>query len=233
MDFDALRQEVWRANVQLPKAGLVAVHSGNASGIDRERGLVLIKPSGVDYDALRPEDLVAVTLAGEPAPPGTVPDGIASPLKPSVDTAHHLALYRRDPSIGGVVHTHSNYATAWAASGRPIPCGLTAMADLFGGEIPCAPYLDNEGEHIGEGIIRHRTRAPAILLAKHGVFAFHATAKKAFEAAAMTEDAAKTMWLATQMVAVDPLSPEEIQKWWDRYHSTYGQTDTTPGDGNR
>jgi L-ribulose-5-phosphate 4-epimerase len=233
MDFGALRQEVWWANVQLPRAGLVAVHSGNASGIDREHGLVLIKPSGVDYDSLRPEDLAVVTLDGEAAPADVVPDGIASPLKPSVDTVHHLALYRRDPDIGGVVHTHSTYATAWAAAGRPIPCGLTAMADLFGGEIPCAPYLDNEGEHIGEGIIRHRTRAPAILLAKHGVFAFHASAKKAFEAAAMAEDAAKTMWLAAQMGRVEPLPPQEIAKWWDRYHSTYGQANRTPGDRAR
>ncbi len=123
MDFAELRREVWWANTQLPASGLVVMHSGNASGIDRERGLVLIKPSGVDYDALRPEDLAVVTLDGERAGAADVPDGVASPLKPSVDTSHHLALYRGDPSIGGVIHTHSNHATAWAAAGLPIPAG--------------------------------------------------------------------------------------------------------------
>jgi L-ribulose-5-phosphate 4-epimerase len=223
MDFAELRREVWWANTQLPAAGLVVMHSGNASGIDRERGLVLIKPSGVDYDSLRPEDLAVVTLDGERASAADVPDGVASPLKPSVDTSHHLALYRGDPSIGGVIHTHSNHATAWAAAGLPIPCGLTAMADEFGGEIPCAPYAPNEGDAIGDGILAHRTRAPAILLANHGVFTFDATPRKAFKAAAMVEDVAKTMWLAVQLGAVASLAPDEIERWWTRYHATYGQ----------
>jgi L-ribulose-5-phosphate 4-epimerase len=223
MNFAELRHEVWWANTQLPAAGLVVMHSGNASGIDRERGLVLIKPSGVDYDSLRPEDLAVVTLAGERASAAGVPDGVASPLKPSVDTPHHLALYRGDPSIGGVIHTHSNHATAWAAAGKPIPCGLTAMADEFGGEIPCAPYAPNEGDAIGDGILAHRTRAPAILLANHGVFTFDATPRKALKAAAMVEDAAKTMWLAVQLGQVPPLPPGEIEQWWTRYHATYGQ----------
>ncbi|MGE5227833.1 MAG: class II aldolase/adducin family protein [Planctomycetaceae bacterium] len=223
MDFAQLRQEVWWANVRLPAAGLVVMHSGNASGIDRERGIVLIKPSGVDYDALRPEDLVAVRLDGERATAAEIPDGLASPLKPSVDTPHHLALYRGDPSIGGVIHTHSNHATAWAAVGRPIPCGLTAMADEFGGEIPCAPYAPNEGDAIGDAILAHRTRAPAILLANHGVFTFDATPRAALKAAAMVEDAATTMWLAAALGEVTPLPPAEIDGWWTRYHATYGQ----------
>ena len=223
MDFATLRHEVWWANMQLPAAGLVVMHSGNASGIDRERGLVLIKPSGVDYDGLHPEDLVVLTLDGDPAPAGAVPDGVVSPLRPSVDTPHHLALYRGDPEIGGVIHTHSNHASAWAAVGRPIPCGLTAMADEFGGEIPCAPYASNEGDAIGDAILAHRTRAPGILLANHGVFAFDATPRKTLKAAAMIEDAAKTMWLATQLGDVTPLPPQEIELWWDRYHATYGQ----------
>jgi L-ribulose-5-phosphate 4-epimerase len=223
MDFAELRREVWWANSQLPAAGLVVMHSGNASGIDRDRGIVLIKPSGVDYDALRPEDLVAVRLDGERAEAADVPDGVAGPLKPSVDTPHHLALYRGDPAIGGVIHTHSNHATAWAAVGRPIPCGLTAMADEFGGEIPCAPYAPNEGDAIGDAILAHRTRAPGILLANHGVFTFDATPRKALKAAAMVEDAAKTMWLAAALGDVTPLPPAEIERWWDRYHETYGQ----------
>lgn len=223
MDLAVLREEVWWANTQLPANRLVVMHSGNASGIDRESGLVLIKPSGVDYDRLRPEDLAVVTLDGEPAPADVVPDGVTTHLRPSVDTAHHLALYRGDPDIGGVIHTHSNFATAWAAAGLPIPCALTAMADEFGGEIPCAPYADNEGDHIGEAILTHRTRAPGLLLANHGVFTFDATPRKALKAAAMIEDAAKTMWLASRLGTPAPLAADEIEKWWTRYHATYGQ----------
>jgi len=223
MDFAALREEVWWTNTQLPASRLVVMHGGNASGIDREAGLVLIKPSGVDYDRLRPEDLAVVTLDGTPANADDVPDEIATHLRPSVDTAHHLALYRGDPGIGGVIHTHSNFATAWAAVGLPIPCSLTAMADEFGGEIPCAPYADNEGDHIGEAILAHRTRAPGILLANHGVFAFDATPREALKAALMIEDAAKTMWLASWLGTPAQLPPDEVQKWWTRYHETYGQ----------
>lgn len=126
-----------------------------------------------------------------------------------------------------MVHTHSNYATAWAAAGRPIPCVLTAMADEFGGPIPCAPYADNEEDHIGEAILRHRTRAPAVLLANHGVFAFDATPRRAVKAAAMVEDAAKTTWLATSLGAEAAISDAEVEKWWVRYHATYGQEGTT------
>jgi L-ribulose-5-phosphate 4-epimerase len=224
MDFAELRQEVWRANRQLPALGLVVMHSGNASGVHRGSGLVLIKPSGVDYDTLRPEDLAVVALEdGAPVEADRVPDGIASPLRPSVDTQHHLALYRKDPQIGGVVHTHSNHATAFAAACRPIPCALTAMADEFGGEVPCAPYADNDGDHIGDAIMAARTRAPAVLLAGHGVFAFDATPRKAVKAAAMVEDAAKTLTIAMRFGQPTPLPPEEIEKWWTRYHATYGQ----------
>jgi L-ribulose-5-phosphate 4-epimerase len=221
--FAELRQAVWSANRQLPALGLVVMHSGNVSGIDRDAGLVLIKPSGVDYDTLHPEDLAVVDLDGAPVAPDRVTDGIASDLRPSVDTGHHLALYRGDPSIGAVVHTHSNYATAWAAAGRPIPCALTAMADEFGGEIPCAPYADNEGDHIGAAILSVRTRAPAVLLAGHGVFAFDATPHRAVKAAAMVEDAAKTLAIALGLGDPHPLPPGEIEKWWTRYHATYGQ----------
>jgi L-ribulose-5-phosphate 4-epimerase len=230
VDFKQLREEVWWANTQLPKARLVTMHSGNASGIDRESGLVLIKPSGIDYDRLGPDDLAVVNLSGEPVRAEMVPDGIATTLRPSVDTVHHVLLYRKDPSLGGVVHTHSNFATAWAANGNPIPCALTAIADEFGGEIPCAPYLDNQGENIADGIMKHRTLAPAILLANHGVFAFDRSVREALKAAVMVEDVAKTMWLATQLGGPGVLPPEEIAKWWGRYHSTYGQAGSTPGD---
>jgi L-ribulose-5-phosphate 4-epimerase len=221
--FADLRKAVWSANRQLPALGLVVMHSGNVSGIDRDTGLVLIKPSGVDYDTLRPEDLAVVDLDGAAVPSDRVPDGVATELRPSVDTPHHLVLYRRDPALGAVVHTHSNYATAWAAAGRPIPCALTAMADEFGGEVPCAPYADNEGDHIGEAILAVRTRAPAVLLAGHGVFTFDATPAAAVKAAAMVEDAARTLAIAIGLGDPRALPPEEIEKWWTRYHATYGQ----------
>jgi len=223
MDFAELRLEVWRANVALPQARLVTMHSGNASGIDRRSGLVLIKPSGVDYEKLTPADLAVVDLDGVRALPGAVPDGISSTLKPSVDTVHHLLLYKMDPAIGGVIHTHSNFATAWAAAGLSIPCALTALADEFGSEIPCCPYVDNEGDHIAKAIIERRGRGPAILLANHGVFAFDKTPARALKAAVMVEDAAKTLFLARQMGQPRLLPPEETEKWWSRYHTTYGQ----------
>jgi len=223
MDFASLRQEVWWVNRQLPKSGLVTMHSGNASGIDRESGLVLIKPSGVDYEALRPEDLSVIDLNGSTVSSDRAPDKCSSNLKPSVDAVHHLLLYRKDLSLGGIVHTHSNFATAWSITGEPIPCALTAIADEFGGDIPCCPYLDNEGETIANGIVKYRTRGPAILLQGHGAFAFDQTPRKALKAAIMLEDVAKTMWLARQLGTVTRMPDEEIDKWWNRYHTDYGQ----------
>jgi L-ribulose-5-phosphate 4-epimerase len=197
------------------------MHSGNASGVDRARGLILIKPSGVDYEVLRPEDLALVDFEGRRV--ARAPDGVASRLKPSVDTVHHAILYRLDRSLGGIVHTHSNHATAFAAIGEPIPCVLTAMADEFGGDIPCVPYVDNEGDHIAQAIMKCRTRAPAVLLGNHGVFAFAATPAAALKAAVMVEDVARTVWLARQIGKPSRIPKREIAKWWSRYHSTYGQ----------
>lgn len=206
---------VCEANRKLPNAGLVTAHSGNVSGLDRYHGVVYIKPSGVDYHTLTPDMVVAVDLAtGEPQ---------EGQLKPSVDLPQHLFLYRNLPEIGGVVHTHSNYATAFAACVMPIPCVLTAIADEFGGEIPCTPYVDNEADFIGQSILDHRGPGPAILLGNHGVFAWGPTPEAALKAAIMVEDTAKTVWLALQLGRPVPLPPDEIAKWWGRYHSTYGQ----------
>jgi L-ribulose-5-phosphate 4-epimerase len=215
MDLDELRNQVCYANKMLPATGLVTMHSGNASGLDRPSGRLLIKPSGVDYDKLCPEDLVEVDLET-----GRVID---SRLRPSVDLPHHLFLYRNLAEVAGIVHTHSNYATAFAAVGKPIPLCLTAIADEFGAEIPCAPYVDNEGDHIGQAILKHRNRAPAILLANHGTFAWGDSPRAALKAAVMTEDVAKTVYLAMQLGQPREIPPEEAEKWYDRYHHRYGQ----------
>ena len=210
-----LREAVALANHALPKAGLVTMHSGNASGYDPEEDLVVIKPSGMDYEAITPENLVAVRVStGEVLTRGS---------RPSVDLPHHLFLYRNLPEVRGVIHTHSNHATAFAAVNRPIPLVLTAIADEFGAEIPCMPYTDNEGEHIGEAILRHRNRAPAILLGNHGVFAWGDSPKAALKAAVMVEDVAKTVWLALQIGTPQAIPPDEAEKWYDRYHNRYGQ----------
>lgn len=215
MTMQELREEVCYANKMLPTTGLVTMHSGNVSGLDRQRGRLVIKPSGMDYDRLTPETLVEVDLETGLA--------IDTDLRPSVDLPHHLYLYRNIPEVGSVIHTHSNYATAFAAVGRPIPLCLTAIADEFGAEIPCAPYVDNEGEHIGETIMAYRNRSPAILMGNHGVFAWGKSARDALKAAVMTEDVAKTVFLASQLGTPWVLPPEESEKWYDRYHNRYGQ----------
>jgi L-ribulose-5-phosphate 4-epimerase len=215
MSLAQLREEVCYVNKMLPAAGLVTMHSGNASGVDRASGRLVIKPSGMDYDKLTPENLVEVDLER-----GEVID---SRLRPSVDLPHHLHLYRHWPEVGGVIHTHSNYATALAALGRSIPLCLTAIADEFGAEIPCAPYTDNEGDHIGQSILKHRNQAPAILLQNHGVFAWGATPRAALKAAVMVEDVAKTVHLALQLGQPREIPPQEAKKWYDRYHQRYGQ----------
>jgi L-ribulose-5-phosphate 4-epimerase len=215
-----LREEVLRANLGIYRAGLVTMHSGNASGIDRESGIVLIKPSGVDYERLTPSLLVATDLSGRELETGEPGDD----LNASVDLPHHLYLYSNCQDIGGIVHTHSNYATSFAVLSRPIPAYLTAIADEFGAEVPCVPYVDNIGDHIGEAIVKHRrAECPAILLANHGAFTFGPTPQAALKAAVMLEDIAKTCHLATLLGAPTPLPPEEVRKWYDRYHTTYGQ----------
>ena len=215
MDLLELRKEVYKANQALASSGLVTMHSGNASGYSREDDVLFIKPSGMDYDLITPENLVAVRVS----------DGSleGQGLRPSVDLPHHLYLYRNWPELGGVIHTHSNYATAFAAVGRPIPLVLTAIADEFGDSIPCAPYTDNEEEHIGEAILKFSNRSPAILLQNHGVFAWGSSPRAALKAAVMTEDVAKTVWLTMALGEPKVIPPQEAEKWYDRYHNRYGQ----------
>jgi L-ribulose-5-phosphate 4-epimerase len=212
--LERLRQEVWEANLGIYRSGLVTMHSGNASGIDRKRGVVIIKPSGMDYDKMRPTDMVVTDLEGRK---------VKGKWKPSVDLPDHLYIYQHRGEIGGVIHTHSNYATSFALLGRPIPVYLTAIADEFGVEIPCVPYVDNLGDHIGRAIVKQMGKSPAVLLAQHGAFAFGPTPRAALKAAVMLEDVAKTCHLALLLGKPKPLPPEEIRKWYDRYHTTYGQ----------
>jgi len=215
MDLKELREQVCRANKLLAQHGLVCLHSGNVSGLDRESGRLVIKPSGVDYETLTPDDMVAVELIT-----GKVVD---SRLRPSVDLPHHLHLYRNLPGVQGITHTHSTYATAWAAAGRAIPLCLTPIADHFGAEIPCAPYVDNDGNNIGQAIIRYRNRAPAILLANHGAFTWGPTALDSVKLAIVLEDVAKKAFLAAQLGGPLSIPPDEARKWYDRYHHGYGQ----------
>ena len=213
-DLQELREEVCEANRMLPRLGLVVMHSGNVSGFDPASGALVIKPSGVDYDRLTPDMLVEVDVAT---------GRYASTLRPSVDLPHHLFLYRNMPEVRGIVHTHSNHATAFAACGEDIPVCLTAIADEFGDVIPCAPYVSNEGEAIGRSILAAKTAAPAVLLGQHGVFAWGDSPAAALKAAAMVEDVAKTLILAKQIGRIRELPAEQIRLWNDRYQHRYGQ----------
>lgn len=210
----AIREEVCTLNQSLPKAGLVTMHSGNVSMFEPNSGRVFIKPSGMDYEKITPENVVEVDLKT---------GFVFSELRPSVDLPHHLYLYRHLTGVRCVIHTHSNYATAFAACLKSIPLCLTAVADEFGGPIPCAPYVGNEGDLIGQTILKYRTSAPAILLGNHGVFTWGDTGQAAFKAAVMVEDVAKTVWLASQLGQPVELPIDEAQKWNERYQRRYGQ----------
>jgi L-ribulose-5-phosphate 4-epimerase len=209
-----LKEEVYKLHLELPKNHLVVWTSGNVSARDPESGLVVIKPSGIRYEALRPEDHIVVNLEGE------VVEGT---LKPSSDTASHLYIYRHRADVNGVVHTHSPYATAFAALGRPIPVYLTAMADEFGGPIPCAGFALIGGEAIGKQVIEHIGASPAVLLKNHGVFTIGPTAEAAVKAAVMVEDAARTVWLALQLGQPEEIPSEDVAKLHHRYTHVYGQ----------
>ena len=188
--------------------------SGNVSARDADTGLVVIKPSGVRFEDLKSEDMVVVDLEG---------NLIEGSRKASSDTASHLYIYRHRDDVGGIVHTHSRYATAFAALGQPIPCVLTAMADEFGGPIPCGGFALIGGEEIGKVVIESIGNSPAVLLQNHGVFTIGKTPTDAVKAAVMTEDAAATIWLALQLGQPLKISPEDIEKLHHRYIHVYGQ----------
>jgi len=212
--LEELKSLVCKYNRLLPERGLVAITSGNVSARDFASNLVIIKPSGLDFDELTPEDMSVVDLDG---------NIVEGRLKPSVDTATHLYVYRHMPDVGSVIHTHSNYATAFAALGRPIPCCLTAIADEFGGAIQVSDYAKIGGEEIGQEIVAKIGDRPAILMKSHGVFAVGRTVRDAFKAAVMVEDVAKTCYLALLLGEPEELPPDEVERAHRQYMEKYGQ----------
>jgi L-ribulose-5-phosphate 4-epimerase len=214
----AVQEELCRLHWELVRNGLVAWTSGNVSA--RVGDLMVIKPSGLSYDDLTPESMVVCDLEGK-----VVPGSASGSLKPSSDTASHAYVYRNMPHVGGIVHTHSPYATAWAARGEEIPCVITAMADEFGGPIPLGPFALIGGEEIGKAVVQTLTgsRSPAVLLRQHGVFTIGANPRAAVKAAVMCEDVARTVHLARQLGPVEALAPKDIDALYDRYQNIYGQ----------
>jgi L-ribulose-5-phosphate 4-epimerase len=211
-----LRRTVAGLHDVLVRNELVTWTSGNISGRVPGADLMVIKPSGVSYAELTPESMVLCDLAGAQ---------VTGVLSPSSDTASHAYIYRHMPHVGGVVHTHSRYATAWAARGEPVPCAITAMADEFGGEIPVAPFAPIGGEEIGHAVVTTLTghRSPAVLLRSHGVFTIGATPEQAVKAAVMCEDVACTLHLARSLGEVTSLPQDVIDALYRRYQTEYGQ----------
>jgi len=214
MRLERLRDELVRLHAELPRHQLVVWTGGNVSARDPESGLIAIKPSGVRYEDLTAESMVVLD------PDGTVIEGA---LNPSSDTASHLYIYRHRPDVNGVVHTHSRFATAFAAVGRPIPVYLTAQADEFGGEIPCAGFAFIGDDSIGALVVEGIGRSPAILLRNHGVFTVGPSAKAAVKAAVMVEDIAATVWAALQIGTPDILDDDAVARLHRRYTTVYGQ----------
>ena len=213
---DALCREVCALHAELPRNGLVAWTSGNVSARVPGDELMVIKPSGVAYDALTPERMVVCDLDGTP---------VEDSLAPSSDAATHGYIYRHLPEVGGIVHTHSPYATAWAIRGEPIPCVMTAMADEFGGEIPVGPFALIGDDAIGRGVVdtlaSHRSRA--VLMRAHGVFALGDTPRDAVKAAVMCEDAARVVLAARSLGPLVPLDADSVDALYHRYQNVYGQ----------
>ena len=229
--LEELKKKVYEANMDLPKYGLVTFTWGNVSAIDREKGLFVIKPSGVEYDKLTPEDMVVMDLDG---------NRVEGKLNPSSDTATHLELYNSFPEIGGIVHTHSSYATSWAQAGRSIPCYGTTHADYIYGEVPCARCLTKE--EIDEGYEKNTGRliveefkrlnkkpleVPAVLCKNHGPFAWGKDAKEAVHNAVVLEEVAKMAYRCEIINKDVKPAPQELQdKHYYRKHGAdayYGQ----------
>lgn len=219
--IDAARDDVAGLHGELVRYGLVAWTAGNVSARVPGADLFVIKPSGVSYDDLTPQSMILCDLDG-----AVIPGTPGSERSPSSDTAAHAYVYRHLPDVGGVVHTHSTYATAWAARGEEIPCVITAMADEFGGPVPVGPFAIIGDDSIGRGIVDtlrgHRSRA--VLMRNHGPFTIGSTARDAVKAAVMLEDVARTVHIARQGGEPVPIPPEAIDRLYERYQNVYGQS---------
>jgi L-ribulose-5-phosphate 4-epimerase len=219
-----VRDDVAALHAELVRYGLVVWTGGNVSGRVPGADLFVIKPSGVPYDVLAAEDMILCDLDGN-----VVAESPGSHRSPSSDTAAHAYVYRHMPQIGGVVHTHSTYACAWAARGEEIPCVLTAMADEFGGPIPVGPFAIIGDDSIGRGIVEtlsgHRSRA--VLMANHGPFTIGKDARDAVKAAVMVEDVARSVHVARELGDLVPIPQEAIDRLFDRYQNVYGQSTDT------
>lgn len=216
-----IRKRVYEANLLLPFYGLVAGTQGNVSGLDRKRKIIYIKPSGVPYEKMKISDIVGIDFEG---------NVVEGKLKPSVDWVHHAFIYKHIPKTGGVVHTHSVYASVFAACEIPVLCLTTGQADVFGGEIPVTEYADNKSNNIGRTILKNiKPGCPAVILGKHGVFTFDSSPEKAVFAALMTEYFAKINLFSIILCnligkKLKNLPDSEIKKWYERYHGKgYGQ----------
>jgi L-ribulose-5-phosphate 4-epimerase len=214
------RKDVARLHAELVRYGLVVWTGGNISGRVPGADLFVIKPSGVEYDDLTPDKMILCDLDGN-----VIPGTPGAERSPSSDTAAHAYVYRNMPVVGGVVHTHSTYATAWAARGEEIPCVLTAMADEFGGPIPVGPFAIIGDDSIGRGIVEtlagHRSRA--VLMQNHGPFTIGSSARNAVKAAVMLEDVARTTHIAREAGPLIPIPQELIDQLFERYQNEYGQ----------
>ncbi|WP_341360210.1 L-ribulose-5-phosphate 4-epimerase [Georgenia sp. M64] len=216
----AARERVAALHAELPRNELVVWTAGNVSERVAGADLFVIKPSGVSYDELAPEVMVVCDLDGT-----KIDDGTDERLQPSSDTAAHAYVYRNMPDVGGVVHTHSTYATAWAARREPVPCVLTMMADEFGGEIPVGPFALIGDDSIGRGIVEtlSGSRSPAVLMANHGPFTIGKDARAAVKAAVMCEEVARTVHISRQLGEPTPIPQSDIDSLYERYQNVYGQ----------
>lgn len=212
--LEQLKEQLVALHMELPRNNLVMWTGGNVSQRDAETGLVVIKASGIRYEEMRAEHMLVVDLDGKV---------VEGKYKPSSDVYSHLYIYRHRPDVGGVVHTHSRYATAFAAVGKSIPCVLTAMADEFGGPIPCGGFALIGDEAIGKVVVESLGKSPAVLLKNHGVFTIGKNATAAVKAAVMTEDVAATVWMALQIGTPDEIPAADVEKLHQRYTNVYGQ----------
>jgi L-ribulose-5-phosphate 4-epimerase len=214
--INKLRREVCDLHAELPRNELVVWTAGNVSARVPDQNLLVIKPSGVSYDELTPDNMVICDFDGK------LVDG---EHQPSSDTAAHAYVYAHMPEINGVVHTHSTYATAWAARGEPIPCVLTMMGDEFGGEIPIGPFALIGDDSIGHGIVSTLTghRSRAVLMQNHGPFTIGTSAKAAVKTAVLCEEVARTGHISRQLGTPIPIPQSDIDSLFDRYQNAYGQ----------